>query len=253
MAMSSFDLIPAIDLLDGAVVRLHQGDYARQTRYDATPLAQALAFVRAGARAVHVVDLNAARSGQRGVNLVAIEDIVRAVDGRALVELGGGIRDAAAVEAAINAGVDRVVIGTAAVTDRAFLVGALERWGPQRIIVGVDARDGRVRTAGWEQDGGITALELLSRLEEDGVAQVIFTDIAVDGALTGPATDSLRAVHDHTSRIGLIASGGVSSPDDVLALARLRLPRLTGVIVGRAIYEGRLDVEETVRALAQLV
>ena len=248
--MNRFELIPAIDLLDGSVVRLLQGDYDRSTRYAATPGEQAQAFVTAGARIIHVVDLNAARTGQRDVNRGAIEEIVAAVAGRALVELGGGIRNSHSLSEALGLGVTRAVIGTAAVNDPAFLRAALETHGPERIIVGVDARDGHVKTAGWEEDGGVRTADLLARLETDGVSEVIFTDIAVDGALSGPALRSIADVHAATKQLRIIASGGVSSQKDVEDLARAGLSRLVGVVVGRAIYEGHLDVAGTIRALA---
>ena len=246
---NDFQLIPAIDLLDGSVVRLLYGDYEQRTHYAAGPAEQAEAFVLAGARIVHVVDLNAARTGKRDVNRSAVEEIERSVAGRAVVELGGGIRDMRSLEEALALGVGRAVIGTAAVNDPGFLREALAAHGPQKIIVGVDARDGRVKTAGWESDGGIRTTDLLLRLESDGVAEVIFTDISVDGALTGPALRSIAEVHAATRELRIVASGGVATQSDVELLARADHTRLVGVIVGRAIYEGRLDVARTIQAI----
>lgn len=255
--MSDFCLIPAIDLLDGQVVRLLHGDYEQRTNYTTDPGAQAAQFVQAGAGIVHVVDLNAARSGKRDVNASAIREIVAATGEHAKVELGGGIRDHRSLEQVLALGVRRCVIGTAAVEQPQFLREALAGHGADAIIVGVDAKDGRVRTAGWEVDGGISTLDLLPRLEDDGVRQVIFTDIAVDGALTGPAYESIRAVLEKTSKLEIIASGGVSATSDVPALALWARGfeagrRLFGVIAGRAIYEGHLDVAQANRALRAL-
>lgn len=241
-------IIPAVDLLDGKVVRLLRGDYAKSTVYGEKPTDPIGDFISAGAELIHIVDLNAARNGDRGVNSRAIEEIAEFASGRARLELGGGIRDLSAVEHYFALGIERCILGTAAVRDPDFLREALGEHGGEKIIVGVDARDGRVKVSGWEQDGGIEVEGFLKELERTGVAEVIFTDIQTDGALTGPALDSLQKVLQSTVTMRIIASGGIASIDDVRALLELRHPRLVGAISGRAIYEKRLDLAAAVRA-----
>jgi phosphoribosylformimino-5-aminoimidazole carboxamide ribotide isomerase len=240
--MTAFDLYPAIDLRAGRVVRLVRGDYDRQTVYGDDPAAQADAFVAAGARWLHVVDLDAAREGRAG-NL----DAVRAVAARAraagvAVQGGGGVRDAAAATALWDAGVHRVVVGTAAV-ERPTLVRELARLGA--VAVGVDVRGDDVAVRGWTVSGGVTAVETVRRFEDAGVAAVVVTQIGVDGTLDGPDVDLYERLLDSTS-LDLVASGGVGSLDDVRALAALRRGDrgLAGVVVGRALYDGAFTLEE---------
>ena len=246
------DLYPAIDLRGGKAVRLLKGDYAAETVYSDDPVAVARLFEAAGARWIHVVDLDAARSGEAG-NLEYVAAIARSV--RCDVETGGGVRSVEAAERLIDAGVARVVIGTAAV-ERPELVTELAGRYPGRVAVGLDARGRRVATKGWTETTGADLVDLAKRFEGEGVAALIVTEIGRDGTMAGPDLDQLGAVLEATG-IDVIASGGVGTLDDVRALAALRASgrgggkhRLAGVIVGRAIYEGRFTVEEALACLA---
>jgi phosphoribosylformimino-5-aminoimidazole carboxamide ribotide isomerase len=249
------ELFPAIDVRAGRCVRLRKGDYADETVYGDDPVAVAVGFVAAGARWLHVVDLDAARSGEP-VNrpLVAeIADAVRAGGGR--VQSGGGVRDEAAATALWDAGVERVVLGTAAVQSP-LLVSHLASGRPGGVAVGLDTRSGEIAVHGWVSGGGTTALDLVDRLAGSGVAAFVVTDIDRDGMLAGPDVDGLSAVLDATD-VDVIASGGVSGAGDIRTLCGVRGPssgrRLAGVVVGKAIYEGRLTVAEGVTACAASV
>ncbi|MGH9012013.1 MAG: 1-(5-phosphoribosyl)-5-[(5-phosphoribosylamino)methylideneamino]imidazole-4-carboxamide isomerase [Acidimicrobiia bacterium] len=241
------ELLPAIDLRGGRAVRLLRGDYAAETVYSDDPVAVARSFEAAGARWIHVVDLDAARSGEAG-NLEFVAAIARSV--RCDVETGGGVRSVEAAERLIDAGVARVVIGTAAV-ERPELVTELAGRYPGRVAVGLDARGRQVATKGWTETTGADLVDLAKRFEGEGVASLIVTEIGRDGTMAGPDLDQLRAVLEAT-HIDVIASGGVGTLDDIRALAGFRASgrSLAGVIVGRAIYEGRFTVEEALRCLA---
>lgn len=234
------DLYPAIDLLDGHVVRLRQGDYADQTTYGDDPVAVAEAFAEAGAQWIHVVDLDAARSGSP-VNRRAVAAIARAVRGRAKVQTGGGVRtvDDAAVLA--DAGVARVVMGSAAVADPGLVAAASE---VVPVAVGLDHRGGELSVHGWTEGSGVLLEAALSWFPT--AAAFVITDIARDGMLLGPDIDGLAAAARVTS-VPIIASGGVASLADVVALAAV--PGIAGVITGKALYEGRFTVAEAIRAL----
>lgn len=248
--MSKFQVIPAVDLLGGNVVRLYKGDYDQSTVYGNDPAQPIRAFIEAGAELVHVVDLDAARQGDRSVNREAVR-IIRAAAGDAVrLEIGGGIRDLSAVEEYRNAGMDRVIIGTAAVRDPEFTAQAVQRFGAEHVIVGVDALDGIVRVSGWEEKSSLTVRDFMRDLEERrGVQEIIFTDIDRDGALTGPPLGALRELLEN-SGLRIVASGGVATLDDVRSLLDLRRAagdsRLVGVISGKAIYEGKLDLAAAV-------
>ncbi|MCB1306987.1 MAG: 1-(5-phosphoribosyl)-5-[(5-phosphoribosylamino)methylideneamino]imidazole-4-carboxamide isomerase [Leptospiraceae bacterium] len=243
--------IPAIDLLDGRVVRLHQGRYADSTDYFDDAAIPARTFLEAGAGLLHVVDLNAARNGDRSVNSDVIERIRSTVGNGMRIEMGGGIRHLEALQICFdNLGLDRCIIGTAAVRDPDFVSQAIDKYGPERVIIGIDALDGVVRISGWEESGGVDAVEFAREMYARGVREIIFTDIARDGALTGPALDSLTAMLDGT-RLNVIASGGIARLEDVRALVALNHPRLVGMISGRAIYEGHLDVSQAVDVCAR--
>ena len=232
-------LLPAIDLKDGKVVRLYKGDFSTVHQVSQDPLATAADFAAAGARYIHMVDLDGARSGERKNGA-----IVQAVAERSglRVELGGGIRSLEELRAVFALGVYRAVIGSAAVRDPAFLRAAVERYG-ERIAVGIDALDGVVKTAGWERSSGLDYLEFARQMESVGVKTIIFTDIATDGMLSGPSLERLRALQEvYHGRI--IASGGVSSNADIRDLAAMGL---YGVIVGKAYYAGTIDLAEAVR------
>jgi phosphoribosylformimino-5-aminoimidazole carboxamide ribotide isomerase len=240
-------LFPAIDVRAGRAVRLQQGDFDQETVYDDDPVAVARAFASAGAEWIHVVDLDAARSGEAG-NLEYVAAIARSVGCE--VETGGGVRSVEAAERLIDAGVARVVIGTAAV-ERPALVTELAGRYPGRVAVGLDARGRQVAVKGWTETTGADLVELARRFEGEGVAALIVTEIGRDGTMAGPDLDQLQAVLEATA-VDVIASGGVGTLDDVRALAGLQASGrpLAGIIVGRAIYEGRFTVEEALACLA---
>jgi len=229
-------LFPAIDLKDGLAVRLQQGDMARATVFNRDPASQALAFESQGFRHLHVVDLDGAFAG-KPMNGAAVERILETVG--LCVQLGGGIRDMATIEGWLEKGVDRVIIGTAAVRDPALVKDAARQY-PKRIAVGLDARDGKVAVEGWAETSQVTALEIAQRFEDAGVAAIIFTDIARDGLLKGLNLDATIALAERIS-IPVIASGGFASIEDVRALLEPRAKKLAGAIAGRALYDGRLD------------
>jgi phosphoribosylformimino-5-aminoimidazole carboxamide ribotide isomerase len=241
------DLYPAIDLRAGRCVRLHQGDFAAETVYDDDPVAVARAFALAGAQWIHVVDLDAARTGEPA-NLAVIERIVRAVDCN--VQCGGGVRSVAAADALLFVGAARVVVGTAAVEDPA-LVDLLCARHPGRIAVGLDARGREVAVHGWVEGSGTDLVELTTRFEASGIAALIVTEIGRDGTMEGPDLEQLRTVLSATT-IPVIASGGVGDLGDLMALAALevRRRRLMGTIVGKALYEGRFRLAEALLILS---
>ena len=233
-------LYPAIDLKDGACVRLLRGEMEAATVFGTDPAAQASAFEDAGCRWLHLVDLNGAFAGAP-VNGAAVEDILGAVS--VPVQLGGGIRDRATIEVWLAKGVARVILGTAALRDPDLVRAAAAAY-PGRVAVGIDARDGRVAVQGWAETSDVTALDLARRFEDAGVAAIIYTDIERDGAMQGPNVAATAALARAVS-IPVIASGGVSSIDDLRALRASGAP-LDGAISGRALYEGRLDLAEAV-------
>ena len=239
-------LLPAIDIRDGHAVRLTRGDYDAETVYDADPLAAAERWVRAGAEWLHVVDLDGARSGEPA-NLEQVRRISAEVDAR--VQVGGGLRDADAVEAALAAGPARVVIGTAAIRDPEFL-GEMLRRHSERIVVGVDARAGRAAAEGWTETSEHGAKELIAGLAERGAHRIVFTPIEVDGTMEGPRLDQLREVAQGVDA-ELIYSGGVGSLEDLRELSADAPENVAGVIVGRALYEGRFGVAEAKEALGR--
>ncbi|MBU3077982.1 1-(5-phosphoribosyl)-5-[(5-phosphoribosylamino)methylideneamino]imidazole-4-carboxamide isomerase [Sphingomonas quercus] len=233
----SLIVFPAIDLKQGQVVRLAEGDMARATVYGDDPAAQARAFAEAGATHLHVVDLDGAFAGE-AVNAGAVEAIVRAFPGK--LQLGGGIRTRAAIDRWLSLGVERVVIGTAALTDPE-LVRATARNLPGRIVVGVDARDGMVATHGWADVSDVAVAEMAERFADAGVAALLFTDVGRDGLLKGVNVEATAALAAASS-IPVIASGGVAGIGDIHAL--LPHSNIEGVITGRALYDGRLDLAQ---------
>jgi phosphoribosylformimino-5-aminoimidazole carboxamide ribotide isomerase len=227
-------LYPAIDLKDGACVRLKRGEMDQATIFNNDPAAQARAFADAGFQWLHCVDLNGAFEG-RSANTDAIKKIRASIS--LPIQLGGGIRDHAAIDAWLDAGITRVILGTAALKNPALVKEAAAAH-PNRIAVGIDAKDGKVAVEGWAKTSEISATELAQRFEDAGVAAIIFTDIARDGMLQGVnvcATATLAAV----TRIPVIASGGVAGIEDIEALATE--PKIAGVVIGRALYDGRID------------
>ncbi|MEX0752136.1 MAG: 1-(5-phosphoribosyl)-5-[(5-phosphoribosylamino)methylideneamino]imidazole-4-carboxamide isomerase [Xanthobacteraceae bacterium] len=242
--MEAVILFPAIDLKDGACVRLQQGDMARATVFSRDPAAQARAFEAQGFEYLHVVDLDGAFAG-KPVNATAVEKILRAV--KIPVQLGGGVRDIKTVEGWLGKDVRRVVIGTAAVRDPAFVKAAAKKF-PGCVAVGLDARDGKVAVEGWAETSELSALDIAKRFEDAGVAAIIYTDISRDGMLKGLNLDATIALADAVS-IPVIASGGLASLDDVKALLQPRAKKLAGAIAGRALYDGRLDAAEALKLI----
>ena len=232
-------LFPAIDLKNGQCVRLEQGDMARATVFNLDPAAQAKTFEQQGFEYLHVVDLDGAFAG-KPVNAQAVEAMLKVV--KFPVQLGGGIRDLATIEAWLSKGIRRVIIGTAAVRDPALVKEAAKKF-PGRVAVGLDARDGKVAVEGWAETSTVIALDIAQRFEDAGVAAIIFTDIARDGLLKGLNLDATIALADAIS-IPVIASGGFASIDDVKALLQPRAKKLEGAISGRALYDGRVDPAE---------
>jgi phosphoribosylformimino-5-aminoimidazole carboxamide ribotide isomerase len=234
--MEAVILFPAIDLKNGQCVRLEQGDMARATVFSLDPAAQAASFAAQGFEYLHVVDLDGAFAG-KPMNALAVEAMLKAVT--MPVQLGGGIRDLATVEAWLDKGVARVIIGTAAVRDPELVKSAARKF-PGRVAVGLDARDGKVAVQGWAETSQVTALEIAQRFEDAGVAAIVFTDIARDGLLKGLNLEATLALADRIS-IPVIASGGLASIEDIKAMLTPRASKLAGAIAGRALYDGRLD------------
>jgi phosphoribosylformimino-5-aminoimidazole carboxamide ribotide isomerase len=237
-------LFPAIDIKDGVCVRLEQGDMARATVFNRDPAAQAQTFVLEGFEYLHVVDLDAAFAG-RPVNVRAVERILESIP--LPVQLGGGLRDMGAISSWLEKGVDRAIIGTAAVRDPS-LVREAARAFPGRIAVGLDARDGKVAVQGWAETSELTALEIAQRFEDAGVAAIIYTDISRDGLLKGLNLDATIALADAVS-IPVVASGGLASLEDIRLMLEPRAVRLAGAIAGRALYDGRLNASEALRLI----
>jgi phosphoribosylformimino-5-aminoimidazole carboxamide ribotide isomerase len=232
-------LYPAIDILDGHAVRLVQGDFEQRTEYAADPLDAAREWAAAGAQRLHVVDLDGARAGAP-VNLERVERIV--AETGLPVQLGGGLRSPAAIAAAFESGVQRVVLGTAAFADEALLVDALAGHGDQ-IVVSVDVRGGMVSTAGWTETGSLAAVAAVTALVRRGARSFVYTDVDRDGMLGGLDLDALGRVADAVDG-DLLYSGGIGSLADLQALVGLRHPRLAGVIAGKALYEHRFTIAE---------
>jgi phosphoribosylformimino-5-aminoimidazole carboxamide ribotide isomerase len=238
-------LFPAIDLKDGQCVRLLKGEMDKATVFNDSPAAQAASFAQAGCQWIHVVDLNGAFAG-KPVNAEAVEAILAATDRP--VQLGGGIRDHAGIDLWLEKGIRRVILGTIALRDPDLVKDACRRH-PGRVAVGIDARDGRVAVEGWAETSEITALDLALRFEDAGVAAIIHTDIDRDGLLSGPNVEATAALADRLTT-PLIVSGGVSSLEDLLAVKAQCHRGIEGAISGRAIYDGRIDLPEALKALA---
>jgi phosphoribosylformimino-5-aminoimidazole carboxamide ribotide isomerase len=236
------EIIPAIDLKDGRCVRLRQGDMETETVYSVDPVAVAVQWQDLGANLIHLVDLNGAVEGHPR-NVSEIHSIVTKVSPK--VQVGGGIRTIESIRRYLSMGVWRVVLGTAALRDRALLDQAC-RGFPDRIVLGLDAKDGKVAVQGWTSVANISAAELLQELAGYPLAAVVYTDIAKDGMLTGPNLPGLRAVLEHCV-FPIIASGGISRLDDIRAIRGLG-PRVQGAIVGKALYDGKFTLPEAIRA-----
>ncbi|MFC1650223.1 1-(5-phosphoribosyl)-5-[(5-phosphoribosylamino)methylideneamino]imidazole-4-carboxamide isomerase [Candidatus Latescibacterota bacterium] len=235
-------IIPAVDIKDGKCVRLLQGRMEDETVYSDTPWEMALKWQNAGGTILHIVDLNGAFEGY-GVNDDAVRKIVQYVDMR--TELGGGIRDMARIDSLFEMGVSRAILGTVAVENPDLVAEAIEKHGPEKIIVGIDAKNGIAATRGWAEDGGRPAVELGLEMKKLGVEHIIYTDIARDGMLTGPniaETERMARLTDLT----ITASGGVSSLDDIRALKKIEHTGVDSVITGKALYEGKFTLEDAI-------
>lgn len=232
-------ILPAIDLKDGKVVRLYKGDFGTVHQVAEDPVATARAFYDAGARYIHMVDLDGAKDGRRQNS-----GIVRAVAAVGLrIELGGGLRTMADLDAVFEMGVYRAVIGSAAVTDRQLVADAVAKFGAEHIAVGIDTQNGRVKTAGWVEDSGLDYLRFAREMEQIGVKNIIFTDIDTDGTLAGPSFKRLEELKKNVS-CNIIASGGVSCNQDIRDLKALDM---YGAIIGKAYYAGTIDLEQAVK------
>jgi phosphoribosylformimino-5-aminoimidazole carboxamide ribotide isomerase len=239
-------LYPAIDILGGNAVRLTKGDFDAKKVYDEDPLSAARGWTEAGARFLHVVDLDGAKTGEP-VNLEQLRRITSELD--LPVQFGGGLRSERALDDALRAGAARVILGTAAFADPDLLRGALDAHGPERVLVSVDVRGGRVATAGWTRTGELDTGAVLERLHASGVRQLVYTNVDRDGMLEGPDLEEVRRVA--ASVEGEVTySGGIGTLADLEGLANLREQSLAGVIVGKALYERRFTIEEAHAALA---
>ena len=244
--MHAMQIIPAIDLLDGQCVRLHQGDYNLVTHFSADPISQALAWQEQGAKLLHLVDLDGARSGE-ATNHPLVQRITAALE--IPVQLGGGVRSIERAEQLLACGLDRVILGTVAV-EQPELVYELAQCYPQKIVVGIDARNGLVATRGWTTASELPATELAKKFDGIGLAALICTDIATDGTLAGPNLEFLRAMAQASST-PIIASGGIGELLDLMSLLPLELEGVVGVIVGRALYNGSVNLKEAQLAIGE--
>ena len=233
-------VIPAIDLKNGKCVRLVQGDPDRETVYCDDPLAQARVFEDAGAKLIHVVDLDGAFAGLP-INREIVKNIARSI--KVPIEIGGGIRSTDVMKEYSDAGIGRFVVGTAALEDFDLFTKMVEEFG-ESIIAGVDTKSAKVATHGWKNVSGVSAVEFIRALHDHGVKEVIYTDIATDGMLTGPNYPSIRGILEAVPGLSLIASGGVGTLDDIRRLAEMEPLGVTGCIVGKAVYDGRIKLTE---------
>lgn len=236
-------VIPAIDLKGGHVVRLSQGDPLRQTAYSTDPIAMARRWEEEGASILHMVDLDGAFSGTPQ-QLSVVAKVAQSI--KIPVQLGGGLRSLAALEQAFASGIERAIIGTAAIEDEGFLIEAASRY-PGRIILGIDAKNGKVAVRGWAANTDLLASDLAIRSADLPLAAIIYTDIERDGMLTGPNVDALRRMAQ-AARHPIIASGGVATLDDLTRLAKLEPTYIIGALVGKALYEGRFSLKEAIAA-----
>lgn len=234
-------IIPAIDIRGGKCVRLFQGDYNRETVYGNSPAEQAVRWEKEGAHIIHLVDLDGAKAKQP-VNLDAVREICSAV--HIPCELGGGIRTLEDARKAFDAGVYRIILGTVACENPKLAKEFVSEFTAERVVVGIDARGGCVAVNGWLENSGVDAYELVLTLQDMGVTRFIYTDIATDGALSGPNCDAIAALCSRVPRCGVISSGGISSARDITALRELRKDNLEGVIVGKALYDGKTTYRE---------
>lgn len=234
-------ILPAIDLRGGNVVRLLRGDYTKETIYAYDPLVIANEFISAGAEMLHIVDLDGARQGSL-VNLEQIKRIYQQTQIR--IELGGGLRSLSAIEMAIGSGTQRAIIGTKAL-DQALLRQMISTYGPETIVVGIDASNGIVKTDGWLTDSGISVEQACEQILDCGARHMIYTDISRDGTLEGPNIESLKKVL-RFPELQVVASGGIGTLDDVKRIVDLHASNIFGIIIGKALYEGRVDLQDAI-------
>jgi phosphoribosylformimino-5-aminoimidazole carboxamide ribotide isomerase len=247
--LTAISLYPAVDILDGKAVRLEQGDFERRREYADDPLDAARRWAGQGARFLHVVDLDGARSGEP-VNLERLKGIVAELrDSFELIQYGGGLRSREAARSALDAGADRVVIGTAAFRDPPLLAALVAEHG-EKIAVGLDVKGGRVALHGWQEAADATAAAAAHELAGAGVRAIVHTNVDRDGTLEGLDAEGLRAVSEAAADCEVLCSGGIGTLEDLALLARLALPNVTGVIVGKALYEQRFGLAEAEDALS---
>ena len=242
--VKNMDVIPAIDILDGRCVRLYQGDYQQSEVFGEDPVEVAQRWYSQGAKYLHVVDLDGARDG-KPKNLKVIEAIARSIPIR--VQMGGGLRDRESIVSVLNSGVSRVILGTAAVENSQLIADICAEF-PEQIMIGIDARDGKVATRGWLTTSEVMAVDLAKRMTSIGIAGIIYTDIHRDGTMQGPNIEALRQLAENVD-VPVIASGGISSITDLLNLLSLESIGVKGAIVGRAIYTGDIQLREAIRAV----
>jgi len=235
-------VVPAIDLLGGRCVRLHQGDYGQAETYDLDPVEVARGFAAAGARRIHLVDLDAARTGN-GINRPVLAAIRKAVPG-VVVEVGGGVRTADDVKALVDVGVDRLVVGTVLVKNPDLVAAWAAQFGP-KFVAGIDARDGEVKVSGWEEGSSLQDTVLAARCRGLGLISLVYTNIARDGTLAGPDLERTLLVAE-AAGLPVILSGGIASMADFEAIRRADHPLLAGVITGKALYKNRIDLAEVI-------
>jgi len=235
------EILPAIDIKEGQCVRLYKGDFEQETVYG-EPVEMAKLWAKKGAQRLHIVDLDGAKAGEPQ-NLELITEIKETVD--LPLQVGGGIRNRKMIKQYLENGVDRVIIGTAAIKNPELVIAALEEFGAERIVVGIDAKNGQVATEGWVETAATTAVELGKKMKQQGVKWVVYTDISRDGTLTGPNIESTRQLAEETG-LNVIASGGVSSLDDIRQVKKIESVGVKGVITGKALYSGSLDLEEAI-------
>ena len=232
------EIIPAIDLIDGKCVRLVQGDYNQKTIYNENALEVAKSFIKAGAKLVHVVDLDGAKAGK----IVNIDVIKRLVDNNIPIEVGGGIRTFESIELLLNIGVKRVILGSVAVQNQEFLKEAISKYGADRIVLGLDCKNGYVSIKGWLEDSKLTDIEMLETFKSFGGKNVIYTDISKDGMMKGISLNEIKKLIPYN--LNIIASGGVSSIDDVITCKNVGC---SGAIIGKAYYIGKIDISEAIK------
>ncbi len=240
-----FKIFPAIDLRGGQCVRLKQGDYAQETVFSPFPAEMAKKWEKMGGNFLHLVDLDGAKAG-KPINTEAVEAISKAI--QIPTEIGGGIRTAEDAKAWFDVGVERIILGTVAIRNPELVSELISQYGAEKIVLGIDAKEGRVAVTGWTETSGVLATDMAKDFAARGIVRIIFTDIATDGMMSGPNLEAMKTLCEAVPNIQIIASGGVSKPEDITALRALNCPNLEGAIVGRAIYENENVLPEMIQA-----